>query len=665
MSAPSWLAALRTGESRLLTITGPGGAGKTRLALAVAKSIVDVLADGAFFVALAQVSEPGAVADAIAAPLGVHLQAGGEPVHAIGRALADRQLLLVLDNFEHLLDAAPLITGLLAAAPQLRVLVTSQAPLRVRGEQVLALGPLQVPQNSDQASVAAAAAGRLLLERARETDSTFELTADNAESLARLCRALGGLPLAIELAAARLTLLSPDELLARLDQGIDAVGHGPRDLPARQRGLRAALDWTHGLLGEHQARLLRRLGVFAGPVSLERIERVCGAGGELLGALAQLVDLSLVTRVGDGRFLLHAAVRDYAREKLTAAAEGQELARRHGEAFAEASGGWGSRFLFDVGAVQSAVLREEADIGQALRWAAGADQECFARLVGGASMSLHIVARLVPWSEMIEQALTRDGVSGKPRTWLLLAASLVAFERGDQQLARARLASTLAAAEQATDPRLACLMRTCSIIFQILSGTTDGIRDEYTRLSERVAELRDRELTVLVEGLEPYVLGYCEGRHTEAGAIWAALIADRARTDFAGWTALYCWPDCPLLDGDYPAALDGFRAALRSARERGQSPTVAYQLEGMSMALSGLGRHDEALEAAGWADAVRQTAGPTRNSWYKEMLDQALRHSRAALDAPHASAAYTRGRALTLDAAVNAALALEPIATGT
>jgi predicted ATPase/DNA-binding SARP family transcriptional activator len=658
------MTALRADERRLITITGPGGSGKTCLALAVAEAIVDVLADGAFLVTLAQIGEPAAVAAAIAAPLGIHLQAGADHGDAIAAALSDRELLLVLDNFEHVLDAAPLLTQVLARAPRLRVIVTSQAPLRLRGERVLALGPLELPAAEDRTSVAAAAATRLLMERAREADPRFELTSANAGSLARLSRALSGLPLALELAAARLALLSPDQLLARLDDGIDAVGQGSRDLPARQRGLRAALDWTHALLDEDQAMLLRRLGAFAGPVSLDRIERVCGGGADLLEALAQLVDLSLVTRAGDGRFLLHAAVRQYARDKLVAAGERVELARCHGEAFAEAAEAWGSRILFDVGAVESAVLREEADIGQALSWAAEADQECFARLAGGAAMALLFTARLSPWSDLIERALDGNSLSGRPRAWLLLAASLAAFQREDVAFARARLASTVIAAEQAGDPWLACLMRACSLIFEVLAGATDGLREAHTFLSERVLRLRDRELIALVDGLEPYILGYCEGRHAEAGAIWAALAEDRRRTDFAGWTALYCWPDCRLLIGDHAAALDGYRAALRSARERVQSPTVAYQLEGIAMSLSGLGRHEEALEAAGWAGSVRQTAGPAVNSWYKELLGGALRRSRAALDARAAAAAYTKGRSLTLDAAVNAALGSEQLQAG-
>ena len=657
-------AALRSGRNRLVSITGPGGSGKTRLALAVAEAIVDVLADGAFFVTLAQVSEPGAVAAAIAAPLGISLPAGDEQGEAIGLALSDRKLLLVLDNFEHLLGAAPLVADLLARAPQLRIMITSQAPLRIRGERVLPLGPLELPLADDQASVAAAAASRLLIARARDADPRFALTAGNAETIARLCRALDGLPLAIELAAGRLSLLSPAELLGRMDQGIEVVGRGSRDLPPRQRGLRAALDWTFGLLDADQATLLRRLGVFAGPVALARIERVCAGAVDLLESLAQLVDISLVTRTGDGRFVLHAAVRGYAREKLIVAGEGEELARRHAEALADTAELWGSRFLFDCAEVQSAVLREEDDIAQALTWSAASDHDCFARVAGGVAMPLLLTARLPPWSEMIEDALAGDGIGGRSRAWLLLAASLAAFQRDDVHLTHARLASTILAAEQAGDPWLTGLLRTCSIVFDVLAGTTEGIRQDYSLLEAQVAELHDPQFASLVEGLEPYVLGYCERRYAEAGALWASLIADPARTDFAGWTALYCLPDCSLLEGDYQAALDGFRAALRGARVRARPPTVAYQLEGITMSLSGLGRHDEALEAAGWAASVRQTAGPAVNSWYKELFDSALGRSRAAVGPERAAAAYARGRSLTLDAAVNSALEIDQVATG-
>jgi predicted ATPase/DNA-binding SARP family transcriptional activator len=652
-------AALSSGTSRLITITGPGGSGKTRLALTVAETLVEILADGAFLVALAQVREPSAVAAEIASALGIQLHAEAESASAIGLALSDRRILLVIDNFEHLLTAAPLIGDLLAAAPQLRVMVTSQAPLRIGGERVLKLGPLEVPHADDRASVASAAASRLLLERAQQADPGFGLTDANAASLARLCRALGGVPLAIELAAARLSLLSADELLVRLDDGFEALGRGPQDLPPRQRGLRAALDWTHSLLSNGEARLLRQLGVFAGPVSLERVEYVCDGEIDVLESLTRLLDLSLIARTGDGRLVLHASVRTYAREKLADAREGPELARRHGAAFADAAERWGSRFLFDLGTVQAAVHQEAGDIEQALSWAATADEQCFARLTGGASMPLLWAARLPPWSELIEEALERHSLSGRPRAWLLLAASLAAFVRADVELARARLISTLATADQIGDPRFACLMRTCSLIFQVLTGATDGVRDAYSLLSDRVALLRDDEFAMLVDGLEPYVLAYGERRHAEAGQIWAALITDRLRTDFAATTAQFCWPDCKLLAADYAAALGGFQVALKGARERAQTTTVAYQLEGIVMSLSGLARHQEALEAAGWSDSVRQTAGPAVNTWYKDALDEALSRSRAALEADDARTAYRRGRALTLDAAVNAGLAVK------
>lgn len=652
------VAALGDPALRLITITGPGGSGKTRLALAVAHAAVDRLADGAFLVALARIGEPGAVTPAIAAPLGIHLPAGIDGGQAIGAALADRELLIVLDNFEHVIEAAPVLCEILAHAPRLRVIVTSQAPLRVRGEHVVRLGPLELAEGDDRPSVAAAAATRLLVRRAREADPRFALTAENAAGVGALCRALGGWPLALELAAARLAVVSPDELLAHLDDGIEAIGRGSRDLPARQRGLRAALDWTHSLLGEDEARLLRRLGTFAGPVSLERIERVCGDGADLLEPLARLADLALVSRGGDGRLLLHAAVQRYARDRLAEAGESDELARRHGEAFADAGETWGCRILFDVGAVESEVLASEPDVGRALTWAAETDAECFARLAGGAAPALLFTGKLSPWSGLIEEAVAEEAVTGRARTWLLLAAGLVAFQREDVALARIRFHAAVAAAEQAADAWLACLMRACSIVFRVLGGVTDALREEYSLLALRAGELRDGELIDLVDGLEPYILGYCEGRHAEAGAIWATLAEDRARTDFAGWTAPYCWPDCRLLSGDYPTALAGFRAALVSARERAQTPTVAYQLEGIAISLSGLGRHAEALEAAGWAASVRQTAGPAVNRWYKRLFEDALHASRAALEAGEARAAYARGRALTLDAAVHAALAV-------
>lgn len=650
------VATVSAGVSRLVTVTGPGGSGKTRLAIAAAEALAPVLRGGAVFVALSQLRDPAEVAGAIAAPLRVALPGDGDPAAAIVNALSERDLLIVLDNLEHLLGASELVASLLAHAPGLRMIVTSQSPLRIRGERLLALGPLELPERDDPRSVATASASRLLIERARAADAGFELTEGNASSVARLTRSLGGLPLAIELAAARLTLLSTDELLTRLDEGIEALGRGPIDLPPRLRGLRAALDWTHGLLSEEEATLLRRMGVFAGAVPLERIERVCGPA-DVLGALARLVDLSLVTRSNDGRFVLHPGVRAYARERLGDAGEDELMADRHCEAYAEACERWGRRFLLGVREVQHAVLREEAEVAQALAHSQQGDDDAFARLAGGAALPLLWAARLPAWDEAIERSLARADGSGRWHPWLVLAAGLVAFQREDVQLARSRLADAIdAAASQ--EAWLRCLFGCCAVLFGVLLGAVDGIRAQHTELCDAVAELGDRDLVALAEGLEPYVLCYCEDQHEEAGKRWAELIAASGRTDFAASSAVYCWPDSELLAGNDGDALRGYATALRAALDGAHSTTVAYQLEGVAICLAHLGRHEEALEAAGWAATVRQSAGPAVNPWFKGLLTAALERSRSALDPELAAEAVASGRALSHDEAVRAALRL-------
>jgi predicted ATPase len=660
----------RAGEQRLVTITGAGGTGKTRVALEVAEAMVGELTDGAFLISLTEVSAVDGVLGAIASQLRVPLRPDAAPVDAIAGAIGRRQLLLVLDNFEHLLDAAVLVVDLLDAAPGLRVLVTSQAPLRVRGERVSTLGPLAVPAGDDIASLDAAPAGRLLLDRAREAVPDLALTPESAACLARLCRALDGLPLAIELAAARLTIVSPAELLARVGVGIDALGRGPRDLPVRQRGLRAALEWTHGLLGDGEARLLRRLGIFAGPASLERIERICaGPHDQVLDAIAQLWDFSLVIRTGDGRFDLHAAVREYARDKLDESGEAEELARRHASEFAHAAQSWGRRYLFDVAAVQAVVVREQPDIGEALAWAAHHDDDCFARLAGGAAMALLFTARLGPWRERIDAALARETVTGEPRAWLLLAGGLAALAADDAGRAHTMLGRATAAAQESGDAWLACLMLTCSVVLHFLSEATPEVRTMHSALRARVAALGDDAFGSLVEGLEPYLLAYCDAeldpeRLEQAQPLFLSLLADRARTDFPARIAAYYWPDCLMARGEHDAALRGYLAALRTARERADPLGIAYQLEGIAISLTGLGRHEESLEAAGWAESARQTAGRFTDEGWKALLVDATDRSRAALEAPAAAAAFARGRALGLDGAVTAALGFDQPSAG-
>ena len=648
------MATIDAGVSRLVTITGPGGSGKTRLAVAAAHKLAQLSSDSVYFVALSQLSRAIDVAGEIASPFGIVLSVDGDAETSLVRALRERRAVLLLDNFEHLLDASPLVARLLADAPRLRMIVTSQAPLRIRGERQLALHPLDLPARDDRDSVLAAGASRLLLDRTCDADPEFQLTDDNASSIARLCRAIGGLPLAIELAAARLTLLTPAELLERLKSGIEALGRGPADLPPRMRGLRAALDWTYGLLTLDEATLLRAMAIFAGAVPLERVERVC-PDLDVLGALARLVDLSLVTRGTDARFVLHPGVRAYALERMTLAGEHEALALRHRAAYVEACTSWSARFLFDSNDVQVAVLREEADIGQVLTQLSGADDVAFAQVAGGFAMPLFFAARLQPWTDLIEHEYERAEAAGRVAAWLALAGALTALQRDDVASAQTRLERAVDAPDASDDVRVAWRLRCCQIIFGVLAGVVEGVRAPLTALQRSARARGDAEMMALADGLEPFVLTYCEGRHQEASTIWTAIVSDPASKDFVGWTAPYCWPDTELLAGHLERALQGYRAALRGGA-RAHSPTIAYQLDGIVIACSGLKRHADALEAAGWADTVRESAGPAMNRWFRSLALNARRRSRDALGPVLADAAYDRGRALSYDAAIAAAL---------
>jgi len=333
--------------ARLVTLTGPGGVGKTRLVLEAARRLGPGFADGARFVELASVSAADLVAPAIAAGLGLNTSAG-QLTADLESYLRGRRLLLALDNFEQVLGAAPLLTELLGAAPGLVVLVTSRAVLRLSGEHEFAVPPLPVPAAGaapDPEALGRYASVRLFAERARAAAPGFELTSGNAAAVAEICRRLDGLPLAIELAAARVRVLPPQALAGRLGQRFSLLTGGARDLPARQQTLRNTLDWSFGLLPAGEQALFARLGVFAGSFSLPAAEAV-GAGcpdeghapgpGQVMDTLDSLVDNSLVraeTRGGEARFSLLETIREYALERLRAGGDWVLAHDRHAAYF--------------------------------------------------------------------------------------------------------------------------------------------------------------------------------------------------------------------------------------------------------------------------------------------------------------------------------------------
>jgi predicted ATPase/DNA-binding XRE family transcriptional regulator len=369
---------LREEHVRLLTLLGPGGVGKTRLAIEVARRSRDAFADGVVFVPLAPLRDPELVPAALAETLGVKDAADRSLLDALKRHLQGKKMLLVVDNAEHLLSAVPVVADLVVGCPRLTVLVTSRAPLRLSAEQQYPVAPLPL---NEEASLALSPAVRLYLERARAVAPDFELTDANAATVARICERLDGLPLAIELAAARIKLFQPTALLERLDRRLQLLSGGPRDLPERQQTLRHTVAWSHDLLDEAGKMLFGRLAVFAGGFTLEAAEAVCGSSmpsdAGVLEALESLVDNSLLVPVteppsgpAEPRFTMLETIREYAAEQLRSDGEAEEMHRAHASyylALAEAAQPEASPHMFDA---WLAVLgREHDNLRTALRWA--------------------------------------------------------------------------------------------------------------------------------------------------------------------------------------------------------------------------------------------------------------------------------------------------------
>jgi predicted ATPase/class 3 adenylate cyclase len=330
-------------RSRLVTLTGPGGTGKTRLSLQIAASVLDQFPDGVYFVPLSAIYDPELVPSAIAQALAISTTGRQRPIDALIDHLREKRTLLILDNFEQVLEAAPVARHLLEGSGGLRVLVSSRTVLRVSGEQEFLVPPLGLPDLKALPGLAALSqfeAVRLFIERAVAVKPDFEATNENAPAIAGICERVDGLPLAIELAAARVKLFSPPALLSRLEKSLSALGSGARDAPARQQTLRGAILWSYDMLDAGGRRLLGRCSVFARGGSLDQLEPVCGppedVGGEVVDALDQLADQSLLRRLPDfdePRFLMLQTIRDFAMERLDESEEARLIRDRHVEAF--------------------------------------------------------------------------------------------------------------------------------------------------------------------------------------------------------------------------------------------------------------------------------------------------------------------------------------------
>jgi predicted ATPase/predicted Ser/Thr protein kinase len=330
-------------DVRLVTVTGPGGIGKTRLAIEVASGLIEHFPGGAHFVPLSPLSDPGLIASVIVQTLGIREAGSQSPLEILKKNLQDSwraPMLLLVDNFEHLIQAAPAVSELLAMAPNLKVLVTSRAALHVYGEHEFPVPPLALPDARSTPSLEVLShysAVALFVQRAVAAKPDFELNRENARAVTEICARLDGLPLAIELAAARVKVVSPSSLLTRLASRLQLLTGGARDLPQRQQTLRATFDWSYDLLSAAEQRLFRRLSVFVGGCNLEGVEAVCDTKGDLdldlLDGTASMVDKSLLQQIeqvdGESRFVMLETIREYALEKLEASGEQAVTKRAH------------------------------------------------------------------------------------------------------------------------------------------------------------------------------------------------------------------------------------------------------------------------------------------------------------------------------------------------
>jgi predicted ATPase len=703
---------LNRDDVRLTTLTGPGGIGKTRLALQVAEEIAERFQSGVRFVALSTVAEPELIVPTIAQAIGVRETGDLSPQESLQQYLRslNQPLLLLLDNFERLVSAAAVIADLLSVGPKLKIVVTSQAALHVYGEHEFPVPPLTLPDPKGTPSLEvllSLPAIALFLERARAVKHDFTLTKENAPAVAAICTRLDGLPLAIELAAARIKLLSPSAMLVRLEGSLNLLTGGARDLPTRQRTLRGTVDWSYGLLNAAEQTLFRRLSVFVGGCTLDGVEAVCDTKGDLgvdiLDGIASIVDKSLAQRVehadGETRFVMLTTIREYALEVLRASGEDAATRRAHaayylvlgeeGDAEADAHPQWLDRFEVEHDNFRAALdyLVKTADVEWAFR-------------LGGALFRFwETKEHLTEGRDRITRLLKLEGAADRPtlRARLLFAAAVLASEQGDYSSGRELLEESLetcvelhdscgvavalnALAVNARDrgdlAAASLLLERCVAIWKEMGVPADIARalSNLANVTKMQGEL-ERAFSLYEECLSLF-----RKVGNVAGVAWTLnYVGDvtRERNDLAGARSFYeqslaafslsqdGWGIASVLSdlaslscdqGDNDEARRLYGESIQMFQSLGHQRGIARVLESLAAGAAAQSKPVQSLRLAGAAAALRQRLGAPLTPAERSSLEKALEFARRTLGNTEGLAAWMEGWEIPVDRAIREAL---------